>query len=419
MRQFLLVLESELKEYFSAKGFMIWTIIIAVLGAGLLCLPRFIDLSGFTGVQVVAHHDEQEAHKKDKEEREKLYLLDEAHITDMKVLEAYFPENEWVIIADEKALRQAVESQEAEAGFVVKAPDTYTYYVYNKKMNDEIGENFEDAMKVFYRRDYCQDHELSYEVMEQVYEAELTVDEQILNKDTRANYFYCYIFVILVYMMIIMYGQMIAVSITSEKSNRAIEVLVTSTTPNSLLFGKVIAGAIGGLLQFGLVIGAILMSYRLNRGVWGSSLDVFLQIPPEVLLVFAFFGLGGYLFYAFLYGAVGALSSKTEDISKTSGGVMMLITIVYIFSLTQLEQVDGMIIKILSFLPVSSYSTMFARIAMGTVSTWEIIVSFVILLVSIIGTGFIGAKIYRMGTLRYGNPIKFTTALKGIRKMED
>ena len=167
------------------------------------------------------------------------------------------------------------------------------------------------------------------------------------------------------------------------------------------------------------MIGAILMSYRLNRGVWGSSLDVFLQIPPEVLLVFAFFGLGGYLFYAFLYGAVGALSSKTEDISKTSGGVMMLITIVYIFSLTQLEQVDGMIIKILSFLPVSSYSTMFARIAMGTVSTWEIIVSFVILLVSIIGTGFIGAKIYRMGTLRYGNPIKFTTALKGIRKMED
>ena len=122
MRQFLLVLESELKEYFSAKGFMIWTIIIAVLGAGLLCLPRFIDLSGFTGVQVVAHHDEQEAHKKDKEEREKLYLLDEAHITDMKVLEAYFPENEWVIIADEKALRQAVESQEAEAGFVIKAP---------------------------------------------------------------------------------------------------------------------------------------------------------------------------------------------------------------------------------------------------------------------------------------------------------
>ena len=147
-------------------------------------------------------------------------------------------------------------------------------------------------------------------------------------------------------------------------------------------------------------------------------LDRVLHIPPEVLLAFAFFGLGGYLFYAFLYGAMGALVSKTEDISKSISGLMVVIMLVYFFSLFQLTDIDGNIIKVLSFLPISSYSTMFARIGMGTVSAWEIVVSFLILVLSILGTGYLGAKIYRMGTLRYGNPIKIGSALKNMGKSE-
>ena len=76
-------------------------------------------------------------------------------------------------------------------------------------------------------------------------------------------------------------------------------------------------------------------------------------------------------------------------------------------------------IKVLSFLPISSYSTMFARIAMGTVEAWEIVVSFLILVLSILGAGFLGAKLYRMGTLRYGNPIKLGTALKDLSKSDN
>ena len=193
---------------------------------------------------------------------------------------------------------------------------------------------------------------------------------------------------------------------------------MTSTSSNSLLFGKVIAGAIGGVFQMGVVLGAVLLSYQINRAQWGGQLDMFLHIPGEVLLAFAFFGLGGYLFYAFLYGAMGALVSKTEDISKSVSGLMIVIMAVYFFSLMQLNNVDGEIIKVLSFLPVSSYSTMFARIAMGTVSAWEIVVSFLILAGSIVGAGVLGAKIYRMGTLRYGNPIKITTILKDMKKKD-
>ncbi len=420
MKKFLIVLEYELKEYFSSKGFMIFTLLLAIGGALLLCLPRVVDISEITGVAVegVAEEEQTVEESSDEEETEILYLMDTAGITEMTILDSFFPDAEWVITEDEKALINAVENQEADAGFIVKSSSEYDYVVYNMGMTDYNSQMFDEAMKIFYRMDYCEVHQLDFAEISEMYEAPIIVNEQVLNKDTGMNYWYCYVLVIIVFMLIIMYGQMIAVSVTTEKSNRAIEVLVTSTTPNSLLFGKVIAGAIGGLFQAGLVLGAILTSYQVNREYWGGMLDMFFNIPVEVILTFAVFGMGGYLFYAFLYGAMGALVSKTEDVSKSSSGLMTVIMVVYFFSLFQLTNVDGPVIKVLSFLPFSSYSTMFARIAMGTVAPWEVVVSAIILIASIFGAGVLGAKLYRMGTLRYGNPIKLSTALKSIRKAE-
>ncbi len=416
MKNFWIVLKYELKEYFASKGFVAFTLILAIGGAILLSLPRFIDMSGFTGVG--GKEEIEEVKTEAKEDWDKLYLYDEVGVTDIELLKQFFPETEWIIAENVDALKKAVEENEAEAGFVVKSADAYDYYVFNKEMYDHNSAMFDEAMKEFYRISYCSEKNWDYAEIAGMYEVPITVNEQILGKDTQSNYWYCYFLVIIVFMLIVLYGQMIAVSITSEKSNRAIEVLVTSTSPNSLLFGKVVAGAVGGLLQSGIILGSLLISYQFNRAQWGGILDMFLHIPSSVLVTFAFFGLGGYFFYAFLYGAVGALASKTEDISKSSSGLMAVIMAVYVFSLVQLTNIDGPIIKVLSYLPISSYSTMFARIAMGSVSTVEIVISFLILLASIIGAGILGAKLYRMGTLRYGNPIKLSSALKSIRQSE-
>ena len=83
----------------------------------------------------------------------------------------------------------------------------------------------------------------------------------------------------------------------------------------------------------------------------------------------------------------------------------------------QLQNPDGILMKVCSYLPFSSYSAMFVRIGMGTVAPWEIVLSAIILFASTLGAGWLAAKIYRMGTLRYGNPIKFTHAIKNLRSM--
>ena len=415
MRKFWIVLSYELKEYFSNKAFMGLTVFLAVLGVIALFFPRFVDLSNFTGVKIVGG---QEENKPSNEEKDVYLYLGQAGVVREEVLKEMFPGVFWQKASDEAALLAAVEAQEAEAGFVVTGTTTYRYYVFNRSMTDSNTAMFDQAMQVFYRMDYCMTAGLDYGQITEMYHVPVTADVQILNKDSGRNFWYCYVLVIIVFMLIVYYGQMIAVSVTVEKSNRAIEVLVTSTSSNSLLFGKVIAGAIGGVFQMGVLLGAILMAYQVNREQWGGMLDMFLYIPVEVILAFAFFGLGGYLFYAFLYGAMGALVSKTEDVSKSSSGLMVVIMVVYFFSLVQLSNIDGTVIKVLSFLPISSYSTMFARIAMGTVAPWEIILSFVILVASNLGAGVLGARLYRMGTLRYGNPIKLGTALKDLKKSE-
>lgn len=417
MRKFGIVLKYELKEYFSSKAFMVITLLIAVGGALLLCLPRFIDLSDFTGVGGDTD-TAQKVQEIQESEKELFVYLDEAGVVDEAVLAQFFTDAKWQEAENVQELTSAVAEQRAGAGFVVKSPVEYDYYVYNKGMTDVNARIFDEAMKYFYRVRYCADNGLNLSEIATMYDVTVTVNEQVLNKDTGSNYWYCYGLVIIVFMLIVYYGQMIAVSVTNEKSNRAIEVLVTSTTPNSLLFGKVIAGAIGGLFQMGIILGMVLLSYQMNRSLWGGMLDMVFAIPADVLITFVFFGLGGYLFYGFLYGAMGALVSKTEDISKSSSGLMVVIMVVYFFSLIQLYNVEGTMIKVLSFLPFSSYSTMFARIAMGTVAPWEIALSFLILAVSIFGTGVLGAKLYRMGTLRYGNPIKLSTALKDIRRQQ-
>ena len=413
MKKFWIVLGFELKDYLRNKSFIITTLLIAILGAGALFLPSLVDMSEILPVPPKDGIVKEETKEEEEEVTIDYYICDENQIVSEDLLLMFLGQGTYQYVSEEE-VKKGVETEEVTAGFVIRSYDEMDYYVLNKGMMSMESQMMQSALVKAGQLYYCQTNNLDFNELESVYNKEIKVNEQILGKDTESNFWYCYALEILVFMMIVLYGQMIAVAVTTEKSNRSIEVLVTSTTPTSLLFGKVIAGAIASVMQVGIVLGAILGSYKINQEAWGGLLDMVFKIPAEVLLTFGFFGLGGFLFYAFLHGAMGALVSKTEDISKAISGLMMIIMIVYFLSLAQLSNVDGIVIKVLSFLPFSSYSAMFARIAMGSVSSWEVIVSGIILIVSIIGAGWLGAVIYRMGTLRYGNPIKFTKILKEL-----
>ena len=419
MRGFWTVFEFELLSYIKNKSFMITTIVIALLlGAGMF-LPRFIDMSDMLGTEQMVGEEKSEDEKSDGDELEKLGIVDEkGYFAEQAILKQAFPEVEFVYMDDEKELKSAVEREEVVAGFLVVDDLNYRYYVLNRDIMDDKQVIFGEVLSMVHKQIYCAENGIDFATFVEGYEATVECEEQILGKDAEDSYWYCYALVIVIFMMIILYGVMIATSVTTEKSNRSIEVLVTSIDSTYLLFGKVIAGTVAAVVQIGLILGATLIGYSVNHTYWGDTLDVVLDIPGEVLGAFAVFGVGGFLFYAFLYGAMGALVSKTEDINKVAGGLQMIIMMVYFVVLFQLENPDGMAMKICSYLPVSSYSAMFVRIGMGKVEIWEVVLSAVILFVSVFAAGWIAAKIYRMGTLRYGNPISLTKALKDMKNAE-
>ncbi len=424
MKKFLTVYEFELMSYLKNKSFVVTTIVLAVLLFGVMFLPRVFDISDMLGIEntkteAVSGEDTNAEDTGDVEAATGLGLVDEQGVfADVTVLEQAFGKDvTFQVMKNEKELKRAVEQEDVAAGFDVKDDLHYEYYVLNREMFDENQAIFEEVLSMMHQQRFCEEQGIDYASFMAEYNAPVDCTEQILGKDAEDNYWYCYALVIVIFMMIILYGVMVATSVTVEKSNRSIEVLVTSIDAKYLLFGKVFAGATAAIVQLGLILAAVLGGYGMNHTFWGDALDMVLDIPGEVLAAFAVFGIGGFLFYAFLYGAMGALVSKTEDINKTAGTLQMAIMLVYFVVLFQLQNPDGIVMKVCSFLPFSSYSAMFVRIGMGTVAMWEIVVSAVILFASIFGVGWLAAKIYRMGTLRYGNPIKLSTALKNIKGM--
>ena len=413
MKKFGVIFQYELMNYIKNKSYVITTVIIALVAGIIMFVPNFIDIGSVTGENKNDVSDENSGADSDST----ILVYDKSGmVTDISFIQNFYPDDAIKKASGENELVDKVKADEVSAGFVVNSLTDYDYYVYNQSMTDDNQVVFTQVMTVLNQMVYCQTNGIDYASLTQAFNPQIDCHENILGKDMGSNYWYCYGLVMIIFMIIIMYGSMVATSVTQEKSNRTMEVLVTSVDTNLLFFAKVLAGAVAALIQSAVMLGTVLISYKINQDKWGGMLNMVLDIPANVLVVFALFGIGGFLFYTFIYGAMGALVSKTEDINKSAGGVQMVIMIVYFITLASLTDVDGIMIKVTSFLPVSSYSAMFARVAMGSVNTWEIVVSFIILVASIVVVGIIGAKIYRMGTLRYGNPIKLSNAFKSIKE---
>ncbi len=412
MRTFLTVLKFELNNYFKNKGFLLTTAVLMVLAVGIIVVPGIIMDRG-TGPSSGGTKSE-----KSEEADYTLALFDKnASVPDLDALSAAMGMKiEWTECTDARQAENAVEEGEADAGFLVDDLLHYTYVVENRSMYDSLQDTFSQALAAMYRSQVLTGEGIDPAEMESLYQILPESETQILGKDSAGNYAYTYILIMVQYFLLIFYGQMIATSVTSEKSNRAIEILVTSVDSNSLIFGKVLAGAIAGLIQCVLILGSAVGAYQIFGESWGGLLDNVFDIPIPVWITFAVFGMLGYLLYAFCFGMLGALVSKTEDISKVSMPVMMLYIISFFIAIFGLNDSNGILIRAASFIPFTSSNGMLIRVAMGSVELWEIIVSCLLLVTFCAGTGVLAAKIFRFGTLMYGNPVKFTTALKKIRE---
>ena len=405
MKQFLTVLQFELNNYFKNKSFVITTILLMVVIAGILVVPTLIP--GFL-------QDDEKQEELLTGEETFAYVLDEGVNEELSLFLKNLPVP-FTEMKDQASLEKEVKKETVTAGFILHDETHFSYVVKNRGLSDQYSMLFANILKDRQKQTFLANKGISmqdYAAMESI---AIDYDEIILGKDSINTFAYSYVLVFMIYFLILFYGQMIAVSVTNEKSNRAIEILVTSVNPNSLIFGKVVAGAIAGIVQTTCILGTGFLCFALVKDQWNHELDMLFDVPFDVWVVYLSFGLLSYLLYSFIYGGLGALVSKTEDISKSATPITLVYIASFLIAMFGMSNSEGLLMKVASYIPFTSGNAMFIRFSMGDVALWELGLSFVILVISCLFTGVVAAKIFRFGTLHYGNPIKLSTALKKLK----
>ena len=329
-----------------------------------------------------------------------------------------FPNYE--VKAAEGDVADAVKAGAAECGFSVEGLTAYKYYVKNVSMYDSNEAIVKSVLTEVYRSFALTEAGLPAETVSEIMTQEVTGETVSIGEDKTMNFLYTYIMVIVLYMVIMLYGQLVASGVAAEKSNRAMELLITSANPISMMFGKVLACGLAGLGQIAAIFGSAVLFYGVNKSYWAGSelIESLFAIPGSLLVYMLVFFVLGFFIYAFLYGAVGSTVSKTEDVGTASMPINMAFIVVYmvvIFSLSS-GSVDNVAMKILSFFPLTSPMAMFARIAMSTVPFWEIALSIGLLGAGVVVIGILAAKIYRVGVLLYGTRPKIGELLKALKR---
>ena len=203
-------------------------------------------------------------------------------------------------------------------------------------------------------------------------------------------------------------------SITTEKTSKIIETLVTSTNPRTIVLGKTIGIGLVGLTQMILIFVTALISAKafLEPGMLDSILDMS-NITPYLGIVTAIYFILGYLSYALLYALTGSIVSKPEDIQSANSPVAILSVIGFYLSYFTMINPTSKLNLFASLLPISSPFSMPFRIMMGLANPVDVIVSIVILVVTIIVIANVAIKIYSNAILNYGTKM----SIKDIVKM--
>lgn len=316
--------------------------------------------------------------------------------------------------------KELVTNEEYKIAIVIDSPLKYNYVVDNLGLYDTTSYIIDEILLSSYKMNYLANAGLSNEEIDEFSSAFVTSESIIVGQDQTQSFFHAYLLMMVLYMAVLIYGQLVAQSVATEKSSRAMELLITSANPKSLIFGKVIGTGVAGLAQITVLLlwGVICIVINKEYLADNEVMSMFMSISPSVIVYTVVFFVLGFGLYAFLNGAMGSMASKLEDVGTLTMPVMFTFIVSFVITIAFMsaDNIDNPFINILSYIPFTAPMAMFARICMGTASHLEALASIVILIISIYGVGRLAVAIYRIGILMYGKPPKFNEIARALKK---
>lgn len=413
MKQFFTIFKHELSQYFKDKIFVITTLILILAVSGFLFAPRIGEII----------NKSKNAESSEEKKSEVLVKSDNANLEKLlPAIAASFPQQNVKITNDSvDEIKKQIKEQSVEFAFVLSSDlKSYTYLANVSALQDPNLNTMDSLLKTLYSHAYLKKHGLNDTQIAEVQNPNITHTIESISEDGTKNFWYAYVMVFVLYMVIMMFGQKVAMSVVTEKTSRAMEVLITSASPVALMFGKILASSVAGIFQITAIFGSAFISYNINKSYFETNavINTLFNFPASLVGYLLIFFLLGFLIYSFLFGAMASTVSKIEDLSS----VVMLIQIIFVAGFVVSTNamtsgdVNSELMKGLSLFPLTSPMAMFTRIAMSEVPGLEILLSVAFLILATILIGYIAAKIYRVGVLMYGTKPTLGKIIKAIRE---
>ena len=413
MKQFFTIFKHELSQYFKNKIFVITTLILILAVSGFLFAPRIGEII----------NKSKNAESSEEKKSEVLVKSDNANLEKLlPAIAASFPQQNVKITNDSvDEIKKQIKEQSVEFAFVLSSDlKSYTYLANVSALQDPNLNTMDNLLKTLYSHAYLKKHGLNDTQIAEVQNPNITHTIESISEDGTKNFWYAYVMVFVLYMVIMMFGQKVAMSVVTEKTSRAMEVLITSASPVALMFGKILASSVAGIFQITAIFGSAFISYNINKSYFETNavINTLFNFPASLVGYLLIFFLLGFLIYSFLFGAIASTVSKIEDLSS----VVMLIQIIFVAGFVVSTNamtsgdVNSELMKGLSLFPLTSPMAMFTRIAMSEVPGLEILLSVAFLILATILIGYIAAKIYRVGVLMYGTKPTLGKIIKAIRE---
>jgi ABC-2 type transport system permease protein len=236
-------------------------------------------------------------------------------------------------------------------------------------------------------------------------------------RDQGQSFMLAYIFVMIIYMTVLMYGIYVMRGVLEEKSSHVVEVIISTVKPFELMLGKILGIGAVGLTQF--LIWSVLMAAVSAPGMVSAMGmgDIGLPtIPVQLLVFFVVYFVLGFLLYGTLYAGVGAAFDTEQEAQNFQGLVTMLLIVPMVLMIQIINQPDGTLAVVLSLFPFFTPMLMFLRLTLVPVPAWQVAASVVLMVAAILACTWIVAKIYRVGILMHGSKPKLKDLIRWVRE---
>lgn len=229
----------------------------------------------------------------------------------------------------------------------------------------------------------------------------------------------------ILYVALLIYGIWLLRAVLEEKTNRTVEVILSTIRPSQLMLGKVLGVGAVGLTQIGvwvaLIAGAALFGLPFliaSRPELSRLADLTAVLPGLALVaLFAIYFVLGFLLFASMYAAAGAMCSTEQEAQQVAQPVSMLIIVPFVIMMLQLSNgMSGAWVTPLSFVPFFAPILMFARAAAGAAPMWQIVLSWILMIAAIWAVAWVAGRIYRVGILMQGKRPTLPELMRWVRE---